>query len=225
VILLVERDPRRAEPIARELSRDGYDVRRALSAGHARALVQNQTPAVVLLGALEGANGSLALLREIRAAEGPWDPQLAALVLGRGADELALLRAFDAGADEFLPVADRHLELRARLRALLRRTAASGSARVLRVGELSVDAVSRRARLGRRELALRRMEFELLAHMARDPERVCGREELLHAVWRYGAGVRTRTVDTHASRLRRELDPPARGTWVICVRGVGYRLI
>ena len=69
------------------------------------------------------------------------------------------------------------------------------------------------------------MEFELLVHLAREPERVFARDELLRAVWGYRSSGSTRTVDSHASRLRRKLDARRRGRWVINVRGVGYRLI
>jgi DNA-binding response OmpR family regulator len=71
---------------------------------------------------------------------------------------------------------------------------------------------------------LRRMEFDLLAHLAREPERVFAREELLRAVWQYRCGGSTRTVDSHASRLRRKLTANGRTRWVTNVWGVGYRL-
>jgi DNA-binding response OmpR family regulator len=69
------------------------------------------------------------------------------------------------------------------------------------------------------------MEFELLVHLAREPERVFAKDELLRAVWGYRSGGSTRTVDSHASRLRRKLAPDGPRRWVISVWGVGYRLI
>ncbi len=71
------------------------------------------------------------------------------------------------------------------------------------------------------EVDLRRLEFDLLVHLAREPERVFTREELLRAIWGYRCGGSTRTVDSHASRLRRKLGHG----WVVSVRGVGYRLV
>ncbi len=71
---------------------------------------------------------------------------------------------------------------------------------------------------------LRRLEFELLAHLASDPERVFGKQELLRAVWGYRSSGSTRTVDSHASRVRRKLERSGGGRWVINVWGVGYRL-
>ena len=71
---------------------------------------------------------------------------------------------------------------------------------------------------------LRRLEFELLVHLAGDPERVFSKQELLRAVWGYRSSGSTRTVDSHASRLRRKLRGATGGRWVINVWGVGYRL-
>jgi DNA-binding response OmpR family regulator len=80
-------------------------------------------------------------------------------------------------------------------------------------------------RLHRRSLQLRRLEYELLVHLAREPQRVCAKRELLRAVWGYPVPVSTRTLDSHASRLRRKLRAEGEEQWVINVRGVGYRLI
>ncbi len=74
-------------------------------------------------------------------------------------------------------------------------------------------------------MCLRPLEFELLAYLARDPERVFAKCELLRAVWGYRSEGTTRTVDTHACRLRRKLDLDGATRWVINVWGVGYRLI
>ena len=97
--------------------------------------------------------------------------------------------------------------------------------RVLCVGPLRIDTAAHAASIAQRALALRRMEFQLLVHLAREPSRVCSREQLLREVWGFRAFAPTRTVDSHASRLRRKLDPQATGRWVLPVRGVGYRLI
>ncbi len=69
------------------------------------------------------------------------------------------------------------------------------------------------------------MEFDLLVHLAREPERVFTKDELLCAVWRYGSGGSTRTLDSHASRLRRKLAPDAARCWIVNVWGIGYRLM
>jgi two-component system response regulator MtrA len=80
------------------------------------------------------------------------------------------------------------------------------------------------ATLHGQHLDLRRLEYELLVQLASVPDRVFGKQELLSLVWGYRSCAATRTVDSHASRLRRKLDMDGSGRWVINVRGVGYRL-
>jgi len=112
-----------------------------------------------------------------------------------------------------------------RLAATLRRAdRAAGSETRLEVGALVVDLCTRVAQLDGRAVVLRRMEFELLAHLAREPDRVFSREELLRAVWGYRGSCSSRTLDSHASRLRRKLTGLGSPSWVINLRGIGYRL-
>jgi DNA-binding response OmpR family regulator len=94
----------------------------------------------------------------------------------------------------------------------------------LQLGPLTIDPAAHAVRLHGERLELRRMEYQLLLHLASEPRRVFTRHELLEAVWEHRSIGTTRIVDSHASRLRRKLNA-AGERWVINVWGVGYRLI
>jgi DNA-binding response OmpR family regulator len=228
-ILVVEADPRLGGAMAEQLGADGYCVQVARTREHARVLAGASTPRLAVLGSVESPHGALGLLREIRDhaddCAAPWDRGLPVILLEPHACALDLLRAFDAGADDVLVGATKYLELRARMRAILRRVERSmaDGARI-EVGPLVLDRCTRTVHLHDRPLKLRRMEFTLLAQLASDPQRVFTRDELLRSVWGYHQGACTRTLDTHASRLRRKLAAQDGRAWVINVWGIGYRL-
>lgn len=94
----------------------------------------------------------------------------------------------------------------------------------IKVGPLSLDGATRCVQVSGREIRLANKEFELLRTLASEPSRVFTKQELLRDVWGYQASARTRTLDSHASRLRRKLDPE-RGRFVVNCWGVGYRLV
>jgi len=227
-ILIVESDRRLGEALASQLAADGFRVELARSARHARILAGESSPGLALLGHIDSPRGAVALIEEIRGAPGQgscWDPGMAAMVIGGARGELDVLRAFESGADDFMPTPLGYLELRARMLAVLRRCAPPpDDERTLQVGPLTVDLLARAASLRGRALPLRRMEYELLARMAREPERAFPREELLRDIWRYRSTGSTRTVDTHASRLRMQLRAVDPAPWVVAVWGIGYRL-
>lgn len=212
-------------PVPHELGADGFDVRVASTREHARLLAADAAPEMVVIGFLEGAREPLALLEEIRDDQGtggPWNPDVPVIVVGERGGLLDALRAFDLGADDFLAAPADYLELRARVRAVLRRCRGC-SRRRLTVGPLEINLTARAVSVHGRSVSLSRREYELLCALASEPGRVFTREELLRDVWGFRSLGTTRTLDSHASRLRRKL--AGAGDLIDNVWGVGYRLV
>lgn len=127
------------------------------------------------------------------------------------------------GADDFIPKPIRYLEFMARIHVLLRRRLARPAN--LQIGSIEIDMEGRRIKLVGAEVELTQREFELAVILLRNIGRVLSRDELLTSVWAREAGVDTRTVDTHASRLRKKLGLAGEsGLMLSSVYGQGYRL-
>jgi DNA-binding response OmpR family regulator len=225
-VVVCEDDEPTRELLCDHLTADRYRALPAPSASDALRLCgYNQPDLMVLDLSLPDANG-VDVLRQIRQADGAsgrFDPELPVIVLtGRGS-EADRLRGFGAGADDYVVKPFHYPELAARLGAVLRRRAGR-RAGAIRVGELVVDPVTRRVTVEGREVSLANKEFALLRALAAEPRRVFTKEELLRDVWGFRSMGRTRTLDSHASRLRRKLDPE-NCRYVFNCWGVGYRLV
>ncbi len=225
-LVVCEDDATTLELLCDHLVADGFGVLPAPSASDALRLCRFNHPDLLLLDlTLPDASG-LDVLREIREADGVtsrFDPGLPVIVLtGRGADA-DRVRGLDFGADDYLVKPVFLPELRARIGAVLRRGLGPRQG-PCRAGEIVVDPARRKAWVGEREVPLSNKEFGLLRVLAGDPSRVFAKRELLEAVWGYRSPARTRTLDSHASRLRRKLDPE-HGRYVVNCWGYGYRLI
>ena len=227
-ILVIEADPDLGHDITDQLLADNYPAELLTSAQDAAQFAQWHPPRAVIIGSLGSPRAPLTLLRHIRrpAHDAPgWSADLPVIMLNASRRQTDLLRAFDVGADDVLTPPPTYLELRARLRAVLRRTDAQRTRdRRLRIRSLTINTASRDVTIDGRMLDLRRLEYDLLAHLASDPRRVFHKRELLINLWGYPDPATTRTLDSHASRLRRNLTGNGE-RWIINVRGVGYRLI
>jgi DNA-binding response OmpR family regulator len=220
-LLIAEPEPTTAVFLERHLADDGFDVLRTEDGDDALALVERARPDLLLVGA------ELDVVRRLREGEPgrSWDRDVPVIVLGREeADAVDRVRAFDRGADDFVARPFIYDELLARIRAVLRRVTPPVGV-VIEVGELSIDRSTRCATVGGQILELSAKQFDLLAKLASEPTRVFSKDELLKDVWGYRSIGRTRTLDSHASRLRRRLADASDRPYVLNAWGVGYRLM
>jgi DNA-binding response OmpR family regulator len=224
-VLVVEEDAVARSFLAENLEADRYRVRTADSRGKALAILSVQQPDVIVVDV----NGkTLDLIDAIRDGDGLArcvDPDTPLIVLTTRVDELHRIRVLDRGGDDVLAKPYSYLELRARITALLRRARARRAPRMLRVGELTIDLPARTVEIRENRIELTAKEYELLRALAREPARVFTRAELLRDVWGHEHWGRTRTLDSHASRLRRRLADAGAEGLVRNVWGVGFRLI
>jgi DNA-binding response OmpR family regulator len=221
-VLIAEHHDVTREFLAENLQADGYQPICVGDSATALELLASSHDAIIV-----DVNGdTLWLVNAIRDEYRPGvDPHLPIMVLTSDSGELHRTRLLDRGADDVLAKPFSYPELRARLRALLRRAHARRAPRLLRAGSLRVDVGTRRVWVGEVEIgALRGKEYELLLALIGEPERVFTREELLRSVWGFRSPARTRTLDSHAARLRARLQVGG-SRFVHCVWGVGYRLV
>ena len=213
-VLVAEPEPSTRGFLERHLADDGFDVLGAAACGEALELAERARPDLVLLG-------DTAALEECRS----WSREVPLIVLGAPeADAVDRARALERGADDFLSRPFLYDELLARIRAVLRRTAPAVPD-LVRVGAIEIDRPTRRVTVGGRRVDLPAKEYELLLKLASDPSRVFTKEELLREVWGFRSLGRTRTLDSHASRLRRKLAEATETPYVLNEWGVGYRLM
>lgn len=225
-VVVCEDDELTRDMLCENLTDDRFVPLPAATAEEALRHCRYDSPDAMLLDLnLPDASG-LDVMREIRSADGPapiFDPALPIVILsGRSLDDQRV-RGLREGADDYLVKPFHYPELLIRLRNLLERRDRTRSGPT-RVGALTLDVARREVRVDDVPVALANKEWELLRALAREPQRVFTKDELLHDVWGYQALGRTRTLDSHASRLRRKLDPEG-GRYVVNCWGVGYRLV
>jgi DNA-binding response OmpR family regulator len=226
-LLLVEDDPIVRTFLADNLAADGYRLVLADSVREGLRQLECARPDLALVDVGLPDGSGLELVRRVRAADGlgsPFDPALPLVILSGRAGEHDRVRGFERGADDYVSKPFSYGELRLRIAAVLRRTHERRRRGRVRVGPLEIDAAGREARLRGRRVELSGKEFALLLALAAEPTRVFTKEHLLRDVWGFRAMGATRTLDSHACRLRQKLGASG-DRFVINVWGVGYRLV
>lgn len=222
-VALIEDDARIREAVARALTERGHAVRSS-SSGMAglRDAIDDPPDVVILDLGLPDVDGRevLAMLRAVS--------DVPVIVATARDDDQEMVRALDAGADDYIVKPFSADQLEARIRAVLRRAGGGPAAddAVITVGQLQVDRRGHEAHLDGERLDLTKKEFELLAHLAANAGRVVSKRQLLADVWQQPYGGADKTVDVHLSWLRKKLgESAAEPGYLHTIRGVGVKLV
>ena len=200
------------------LEAEGFQTSSVTDGAEAVPAFRSFDPDLILLDLmLPGVNG-IDICREIRK-----ESAVPVVMLTAKTDTVDVVLGLESGADDYITKPFKPKELVARIRARLRRTDET-PADVFEVGDLTVDVPQHTVTRGDEEIQLTPLEFDLLVEMARKPNQVHSREELLESVWGYRNASDTRLVNVHVQRLRSKIEhDPENPEIILTVRGVGYK--
>ena len=219
-VLVVDDEPIVREVVVKYLAREGFRTIEAADGDAARAILERETPSLVVLDVMMPGTDGLTLCRWIRARSDV--PVILLTALGEEADRIVGL---ELGADDYVTKPFSPRELVARVKAVLRRAEPALPQARLVLGSLVIDAGRREALRDGAPLRLTTLEFDLLWFLASNPKRVFSRTHLMDSVWGYSAFLDSGTVTVHVRRLREKIeDDPSRPLHLETVWGVGYRL-
>ena len=221
-ILVVDDEALLVKGIRFNLQNEGYDVITGSDGLDAVRLVQEQNPDLLVLDVMMPNMDGLTACSKIREFS-----DIPIILLTAKVDDMDKLIGFDHGADDYLTKPFNILELKARIRALLRRARAtektSSHGNTLTVGSITLDLDARNAYRSGEIADLTAKEFDVVEFLMRNPNRVYSREALLDTIWAYEYRSDIRTVDVHIRRLREKLEEnPAEPKYIMTKWGVGY---
>ena len=219
-ILVVDDEELLVKGIRFNLQNEGYDVITGSNGLEAVQLAQSQAPDLIILDVMMPEMDGLAACSSIRSFS-----DVPIILLTAKADDMDKLMGFDNGADDYITKPFNILELKARIRALLRRAGAGAkqSGNLLTAGSITLDLDGRNAYRSGVLVDLTAKEFDVIEFLMRNPNRVYSREALLDTIWAYEYRSDIRTVDVHIRRLREKLEEnPAEPGYIMTKWGVGY---
>ncbi len=219
-ILVVDDEVLLVKGIRFNLQNEGYDVITGCNGAEAVRLANDPDVGLIILDVMMPEMDGLTACSKIREFS-----NVPIILLTAKADDMDKLIGFDHGADDYLTKPFNILELKARIKALLRRSSLSGQehTNVLTVGSISLDLDARNAFVSGRLVELTAKEFDVVEFLMRNANRVYSRETLLDTIWSYDYRSDIRTVDVHIRRLREKLEEnPAQPNYIMTKWGVGY---
>lgn len=219
-ILVVDDEELLVKGIRFNLQNDGYDVITGTNGLEAIELAQRQTPDLIILDIMMPQLDGLSACAKIREFS-----DVPIIMLTAKTEDMDKLMGFEQGADDYITKPFNILELKARIRALLRRVAhkQETSANILQIGAVSLDLDGRNAYKDGILADLTAKEFDVIEFLMRNANRVYSREALLDRLWAYEYRSDIRTVDVHIRRLREKLESnPAQPQYIMTKWGVGY---
>jgi len=220
-ILVVDDEDLLVKGIRFNLQNDGYEVITGSNGVQAVSLAQTQAPDLIVLDVMMPEMDGLTACSKIRAFS-----NVPIILLTAKADDMDKLIGFDNGADDYLTKPFNILELKARIRALLRRARTAEPKQEenrLTIGSISLDLDGRNAYRSDELVDLTAKEFDVIEFLMPNPNRVYSREALLDTIWSYDYRSDIRTVDVHIRRLREKLETnPAEPNYIMTKWGVGY---
>ena len=221
-ILVVEDEPAIRELLRVNLADAGYAVREAPDAESAQREIRDALPHLVLLDWMLPGKSGLVLAKELRADART--RELPIIMITARTDEADKIAGLEAWVDDYVTKPFSPRELKARIKAVLRRRAPEAAQEPLVAGALRLDPATHRVTADGNAVSLGPTEFRLLRFLLARPERVHSRAQLLDQVWGDHVYIEERTVDVHIRRLRLALEPFGQDGLVETVRGSGYRL-
>ena len=219
-ILVVDDEALLVKGIRFNLKSDGYDVITGSNGQEAVELTKSENPDLVVLDVMMPVMDGLTACSRIREFS-----DVPIILLTAKVDDMDKLMGFDHGADDYLTKPFNILELKARIRALLRRSGAGEKQETNRLtgGNITLDLDARNAYKGSELVVLTAKEFDVIEFLMRNANRVYSREALLDTIWAYEYRSDIRTVDVHIRRLREKLEEnPAAPQHILTKWGVGY---
>jgi two-component system, OmpR family, alkaline phosphatase synthesis response regulator PhoP len=220
-ILVVDDEESIVKVVDYALSEAGFEVHTARDGQGAEFMIEQVRPDLVILDVMLPGKSGLDIARDLRATS-----NIPIIMLSARGDEVDRILGLEFGADDYVTKPFSPRELVSRVRAILRR-AEGGSAEkaCIEVGELVIDTVSRQVKLSGQPMHLTTSEYGILLHLAKHPGKAYSRQAILSALWDESPVGDERAVDVHIHNIREKIEEdPKNPTYVLTVRGYGYRL-